>query len=154
TPPAFQFVVKLPRTLSHEASPRDLPAFRDAVDALHDRGQLAGLLCQLPQSTHQGPKPRAWLEDLGRELAGRRLAGEFRHRSWARAEVPDWLREHDIDLVSVDVPPIPNLYPTGLVQSGPHVYVRLHSRNGHNWYLSDKERYDYDYDDAALTGWI
>jgi uncharacterized protein YecE (DUF72 family) len=153
-PAAFQFVVKLPRTLSHDASPDDLPAFRDAVDALRERGQLAGLLCQLPQATHQGPKVRAWLEYLGRELAGRQLAVEFRHHSWARADVPEWLRQHGIDLVAVDVPPIPALYPAGLVQPGPRVYVRLHSRNAINWYKSDKERYDYDYDDAALMGWI
>ena len=54
----------------------------------------------------------------------------------------------------MDVPDLPGLYPRGWVQAGPVAYVRLHSRNKANWYLGDKERYDYDYDDAALGEWI
>ena len=33
-------------------------------------------------------------------------------------------------------------------------YFRFHSRNAENWYRSDKDRYDYDYDDRALMEWI
>jgi uncharacterized protein YecE (DUF72 family) len=58
-----------------------------------------------------------------------------------------------VDLVSVDVPDISSLYPGGLVQSGPRLYVRFHSRNAGNWYKSDKERYDYLYPDAVLHEW-
>jgi uncharacterized protein YecE (DUF72 family) len=153
TPAGFQFVAKLPRTLSHEEDPRDLAPFRQAVDELRRRGRLLGLLCQLPQSTHHERRHLAWLEHLGRELADYRLAVEFRHRSWARSDVPEWLRERGLDLVAVDVPDIPALYPRGLVRSGPRLYVRFHSRNAGNWYLSDKERYDYHYPDAALAEW-
>src|SRR5947209_7114000 len=42
TPPEFQFLVKLPQTISHEESRQDLPAFRAAVGALQARHQLAG----------------------------------------------------------------------------------------------------------------
>src|SRR5438105_8462856 len=38
----------------------DLPGFRKAALALEDRHQLAGLLCQLPQATHNTPQARAW----------------------------------------------------------------------------------------------
>ncbi len=54
----------------------------------------------------------------------------------------------------MDVPEIPALYPRGLVQSSSRIYVRFHSRLAKNWYQSDKDRYDYDYDDAALQEWI
>src|SRR5689334_14212259 len=54
TPAGFRFLVKIPRTLSHEQSPRDLPGFRLAVAELERRGQLSGLLCQFPQATHHG----------------------------------------------------------------------------------------------------
>src|SRR5438552_630558 len=53
TPPDFQFVVKMPRTLSHEENPKDLPGFRMAVEALRRRNQLSGILCQLPQAAHR-----------------------------------------------------------------------------------------------------
>jgi uncharacterized protein YecE (DUF72 family) len=153
TPAGFQFVAKLPRTLSHDQDPRDLEPFRTAVAALHNRGRLLGLLCQLPQATHFEPRHLAWLDWMSRELAGYRLAVEFRHRSWNRPDVPDWLRQRGLDLVAVDVPDIPALYPRGLVQSGHRFYVRFHSRNAGNWYLSDKERYDYHYPDTALQEW-
>lgn len=153
-PAGFQFVVKLTRTLSHDKDPHDLPAFRAAVEELRRRGQLLGLLCQLPQSAHHTKKDRAWLETLARGLEGYGLAVEFRHRSWDRPDVPAWLAGLGADLVAVDVPDVPALYPRGLVQSRTRLYVRLHSRNAENWYLSDKARYDYDYDDAALTEWI
>jgi uncharacterized protein YecE (DUF72 family) len=68
--------------------------------------------------------------------------------------VSAWLAERRIDLVAVDAPALPQLYPSGLVQSTQRAYVRLHSRNAGNWYASDKERYDYDYDDAALAEWV
>jgi uncharacterized protein YecE (DUF72 family) len=153
TPDGFQFVAKLPQTLSHEENPRDLAPFRQAVDELRRRGRLLGLLCQLPQATHHERRHLAWLDYLGRELADYGLAVECRHRSWARPDVREWLRERGLDLVAVDVPDIPALYPRGLVQSGPRLYVRFHSRNAGNWYLSDKERYDYHYPDAALEEW-
>src|SRR5262249_37650793 len=58
------------------------------------------------------------------------------------------------DLVAVDVPDLPGLYPRGLVQSGPRIYVRFHSRSAENWYRSDKDRYDFHYDDQALAEWV
>src|SRR5437660_8370865 len=50
-PDGFQFVVKVPRSISHEEKPNDLPLFRRAVEELRRRGRLLGLLLQLPQSS-------------------------------------------------------------------------------------------------------
>jgi uncharacterized protein YecE (DUF72 family) len=154
TPEGFQFIVKLPRSLSHEENAAELSPFREAVVELHRRRQLMGLLCQLPQASHFAPEHLNWLRTLAAELAGYRLAVEFRHCSWFRDEVPCWLAEHDLDLVSVDVPDIAALYPRGLVRSGPRLYIRFHSRNGANWYRSEKERYDYTYQDETLLEWV
>jgi uncharacterized protein YecE (DUF72 family) len=154
TPSGFQFLVKLPRSISHQNDLCDLPGFRQAVDELRGRQRLLGLLCQLPQSNHYDRRNRAWLETLARELSGYSLAVEFRHRSWFRSSVPSWLHKLGLDLVAVDVPDLPALYPCGLVRSGPHIYVRFHSRIAGNWYLGNKERYDYDYPDEVLTDWI
>jgi uncharacterized protein YecE (DUF72 family) len=153
-PAGFQFVVKLPRSISHEEKPADLPLFRRSVEEMCRRGCLLGVLCQLPQSHHYGARRLEWLDRLGRELADCHLAVEFRHHSWARPDLPDWLAERQIDLVSVDAPDLPQLYPSGLVCSTRRIYVRLHSRNAGNWYRSDRERYDYDYDDAELGEWV
>ncbi len=153
TPERFQFLVKLPRSISHERAAREIPAFREALQSLRDRKQLMGLLCQLPQSFHHGKDETAWLERVRRELPDDPLAVEFRHRSWFRADVPEWLEKQRLELVGVDVPDIDALYPRGLVRSGPRVYVRLHSRAANNWYTGDKDRYDYDYGDDVLAWW-
>jgi uncharacterized protein YecE (DUF72 family) len=63
------------------------------------------------------------------------------------------MRDRHLDLVSVDVPELPNLYPRGLVQSRERIYIRLHSRKAENWYASGAERYDYDYGADALSEW-
>lgn len=154
SPEGFQFVVKLPRTLSHEQNAEEIAGFRRAVDEVRNRGRLLGLLCQLPQACHNVPKNRAWLASLAQEFQGYGLAVEFRHHSWSHPDVPPWLGERNLDLVAVDVPDLPGLYPRGLVHSGPHLYVRFHSRNAKNWYQSDKGRYDYDYNDQVLHEWI
>ncbi len=154
TPARFQFIVKMPRSLSHEQSPSDIEGFRQAIEALRGRGQLLGLLCQLPQATHRSRKHCDWLALLAREFAGCQLAVEFRHRSWFHPEITAWLREREVDLVSVDVPDLPGLYPRGLVASGPRLYVRFHSRNAANWYGPDKDRYDYHFEDEELSEWI
>lgn len=153
TPTPFQFLVKMPRALSHEQDRNELPGFCRAVDALKRRGQLSGVLCQLPQSAHRSRSHTAWIERLAAEVADFHLAVEFRHSSWAAPEVPAWLNRLQADLVSVDVPNLPRLYPRGLVQSGRRIYVRLHSREAANWYAGGADRYDYDYQDAELMEW-
>ena len=154
TPDGFQFLVKLHRSLSHHHDRRELPRFREAVAELRRQGKLLGLLCQLPQAIHHDEKSRRWLEMLAGELAGFPLAVEFRHRSWFRPDVPVWLRDHGMDLVAVDVPDIPALYPRGLVRSDRTVYVRWHSRAADKWYTDDASRYDYHYSDDELADWI
>jgi uncharacterized protein YecE (DUF72 family) len=154
TPEGFQFLVKMPRVLSHERQLAALIPFRDAVAALHRRGRLLGLLCQLPQSAHHDRSALAWLDVLAHELAPYRLAFEFRHRSWQQADVAPWLEERGAELVSVDAPDLPGLYPSGLVRAGERIYIRLHSRNADNWYRSDKDRYDFDFTAPMLQEWI
>jgi uncharacterized protein YecE (DUF72 family) len=154
TPPGFQFLVKLPQSISHERSKNDIEGFRRAALEMNRLGRLSGLLCQLPQSAHDDRASRAWIETVARALGDLHLAVEFRHRSWAGPETTAWTAELGLAVVAVDVPDLPGLYPRGWVQSGPLAYVRFHSRNKENWYRSDKERYDYSYGDAALMEWL
>jgi uncharacterized protein YecE (DUF72 family) len=154
TPVGFQFLVKIPKTISHEESPDDIAAFRAAVMEMRTRDRLLGILCQLPQAAHQTKKRWHWLESLFDAFAGLGVAVEFRHRSWADPVVAERLGKAQVDLVSVDVPNLPDLYPRGLVLSTDRAYVRLHSRIAENWYRSDKDRYDYSFSQAELTEWI
>jgi uncharacterized protein YecE (DUF72 family) len=154
TAPGFQFLVKVPRSVSHEGEVGGLKGFREAVTELHWRDRLLGVLCEFPPSFRHGRAALDRLTVLGGELAGLSPAVEFRHRSWYRPEIAAWLGGHGLDLVSVDVPELPGLYPRGLRLSGPRVYVRFHSRNAAAWYGGEKRRYDYSYSDAELAEWV
>lgn len=154
-PEGFQFIVKLHRSLSHEHSLTEVPGIRAAVDAFQKEGKLLGLLCQYPQEFHYTDENLKRLQTVADQFPGHTLAVEFRHRSWHIPEVIEWVRERQLHLVSVDVPDISNLYPTGLVQSSRLIYIRLHSRNKKSWYgADDKRRYDYLYSDKELLEWI
>ncbi len=153
-PPGFQFVVKAPRLISHDQRPLEIPGFRDAVEGLQARGQLAGVLAQFPQAMHCTKADCDWVATLAKELGHLRLAVEFRHRSWDRPGLPGWLAEQGVDLVSVDVPDIAALFPRGWVQSGSTAYIRLHSRDAAKWYEDGGARYDYGYGEAELGEWI
>jgi uncharacterized protein YecE (DUF72 family) len=154
TPDGFQFIVKVPRTISHEERNEELPLFRSAIEELRRRQKLSGVLLQLPQSAHFNQERLNRLGDLTRAFEGCGMGVEFRHISWHEPEIRSWLASQKIDLVSVDVPRLPSLYPRGLERSTQRIYVRFHSRNGGNWYVSDKDRYDYDYGEQELKEWI
>jgi uncharacterized protein YecE (DUF72 family) len=154
TPDGFQFIVKLHRSLTHEDDLAGAGPFVEAVAPLRQAGRLLGLLCQYPQRFHDSSANRQRLEALAGRLTGLPLAVEFRHRSWDRPDLPAWLAGQGLHLVSVDVPAIPALFPTRLVQSSRLIYVRLHSRRAEAWYESGEDRYDYLYSDDELNEWL
>jgi uncharacterized protein YecE (DUF72 family) len=154
TPSGFQFLVKIPQTISHDLDLGDLAAFLDSLAGLRERQQLLGLLAQFPQRFHDAGPNRDFVARLADKAGAHRLAVEFRHVSWTAPDVPAWLANLGLHLVSVDVPDIPALFPRGLVRSSDLIYVRLHSRRASSWYESDKERYDYSYSDAEMAEWI
>jgi uncharacterized protein YecE (DUF72 family) len=84
TPPAFRFSVKMSRQITHAGRLELVGTFCESVRALGDR--LGPILCQLPPTR---PRDDGFLhllrESLDPELE---VAFEFRHESWAEADVP------------------------------------------------------------------
>ena len=84
TPPRFRFAVKMTRQITHGGRLEQVGTFCESVRQLGDR--LGPLLCQLPPTR---PRDDGFLrllrESLDPELE---VAFEFRHESWAEAEVP------------------------------------------------------------------
>ncbi|MBX7105063.1 MAG: DUF72 domain-containing protein [Gemmataceae bacterium] len=151
TPDGFRFTVKVPQSISHEQSDRELHAFRDAVAGLGDK--LSSLVLQFPQSFHHDRAHRRWLEHVTGELAPYPVGVEFRHWTWARPDVPEWLECHGAFQIAVDVPDLPALFPRGLVRSGHTLYVRFHTRSANAWHTADRERLEYDYPEETLAAW-
>jgi uncharacterized protein YecE (DUF72 family) len=152
TPPDFTFWVKANRELTHRGNLEPAGPFVEAMGPLADRGRLAGILIQLPQSFHRTDDNRQYLARLLDAMAGPTLAVEFRHASWEDPAAEASLRERQVALVVPDVPPIGELYHHEPVITGPVGYTRLHSRNADKWYKGEKERYDYLYSHEELQG--
>ena len=152
-PPGFGFTFKVPKSVSHERRDDDLPEFKSGVDRLAASGALLGLVFQVPEAFHNTPDNRAWLVRVGADLKPHRVAVEFRHRSWDAPNLCAWMEHVGLDVVSVGVPDVPSLFPSGLRVANRRVYVRLHSQNAENWYQDGKLRYNYDYTEGELSDW-
>jgi uncharacterized protein YecE (DUF72 family) len=155
TAPGFQFSLRVPRTVSHEHRIRDLRPFRLAADELAARHRLIGFVLQFPESFKDTPGNRQWLERVAIGLRPYPTWVEFRHRSWPRPRLGDWLRERGLELAAVDVPDLPQLFPRGLIDAGTsRLYVRLHSRSVENWSGSGSPKSEYDYPVSILCEWL
>lgn len=155
TPPGFQFSLKVPRTISHEHGIHDLLPFRKGADELAARHRLIGFVLQFPEKFTDTPKHREWVTRVTGNLRPYTTWVEFRHHSWNRPRLGDWLRERGAELVAVDMPDLPNLFPRGVIDHGSErLYIRLHSRLVGNWHAGGPSRHDYDYPDEVLRAWI
>jgi uncharacterized protein YecE (DUF72 family) len=155
TPPGFQFSLKVPRTVSHEFRVHDLEPFRKAADELTRAHRLIGMVLQFPEMFRDTAKNREWVERVLRGLYPNPVYVEFRHVSWQRPRLGDWLRQRGGELAAIDVPELPQLFPRAFLDPGTsRVYARLHSRVTENWNGPGKMRYDFDYPDVVLREWV
>jgi uncharacterized protein YecE (DUF72 family) len=84
TPPEFRFAVKMSRRITHGGRLELLPTFTEQARALGER--LGPILVQFPETrTRDEGFLRLVVDSLDPELE---YAFEFRHESWAGAEVP------------------------------------------------------------------
>ncbi len=160
TPAGFRFVVKAPRTLSHERKlePESIAAFRDCLEPLRNAGKLDGVLVQFPWSFK--PEVESWrlLEGTRRDLPELPIFVEFRHADWARPETFAHLRNQELGFCVVDEPRFASLMPPVVELTTASGYVRLHGRNGATWWRprgqGGGDRYDYLYSEAELHEWV
>jgi len=152
------YCAKLTRTMTHEIAD-DWQAQADlycrGIEPLSASGRLLGVLVQLPPFFRRTPENRSYLARLFDALHPLPLAVEFRHRSWALDSVFKGLAERRITLVSVDGPPLPELFPALDVVTNPDLfYLRLHGRNSQGWRSGSKQQqFDYDYTEDELRQW-
>lgn len=152
------YCAKLTRTMTHEIADdwqTQADLYCRGIKPLLASGRLFGVLVQLPPFFRRTPENRSYLARLFDALHSLPLAVEFRHRSWALDSVFKGLTERRITLVSVDGPPLPDLFPALDVVTNPDLfYLRLHGRNSHGWRSGSKQQqFDYDYTEDELRQW-
>jgi uncharacterized protein YecE (DUF72 family) len=121
-PDSFRFVLKAPRSITHirrlVACDEPLKQFVGVAHLLGDK--LGPLLFQLPpQFRKDVPRLTSFLALVPDSV---RIAFEFRHASWADAEVYDALRAAKVALCPSDVDDAP---PPELIPTAPFAYLRL-----------------------------
>jgi len=154
-PEDFDFVVKAHQSMTHE---EETPAesydqLLRAIEPVREAGRLEGILAQFPWRFRRTPEAERHLLEMRQRFHGLSLFAEFRHDSWMREEVFDFLAGHGIGYCCVDEPALEGLVPPVARLTTDVAYVRFHGRNEKNWWGKEGDRYDYDYRPEELQEW-
>ena len=155
TPTGFRFAVKANEATTHKLDPSVLDSFKEAVEPAKVAQRLAGVLCQFPYAFRNTEQNRAYLAQLAKDLADFKPIIEFRHDSWIKPAVFDFLRANRLAYCSVDEPQIPGLVPRIAKVTSDIAYLRFHSRDASKWFGGEgKGRYDYLYTKEEMSEWL
>lgn len=176
TPAAFLFSVKLFQKFTHpemylkktgldpwDLGQKEIDEFRAMLDPLAAAGKLGILLAQFPSSFHEEPATREYVEWLLETFRDYEMAVELRHASWGAAarEIDALLARYRAGLVLIDEPRFASsitLDPKMMIDAAPErpAYIRLHGRNGANWWAHEKseDRYNYLYSQEELSPFV
>jgi uncharacterized protein YecE (DUF72 family) len=157
-PEGFRFTVKVPGSFTHqrEKFQEALIPFRKSIQPIVENGMLGCLVAQFPYSFRSS---REGLEHIVKIREGMELplVVEFRHVSWQKEDVYEFLHDYDIGYVNVDLPRIYGLpTPSGVVTADV-AYVRFHGRvDAKTWWEPEeaKLRYAYLYNEDELKEWV
>jgi len=156
-PEGFQFLVKLHKETTHAGDNplAAVQALHEVTTPLREAGKFAGYLGQFPYAFKNDEGSRRLLAGLRSELPEVPVFIEFRHASWLKQPVFEYLATHDLGYVCVDEPSLKGLLPPQTITTTGTGYIRLHGRNAGTWWHSDKgDRYDYSYSEDELQEWV
>ena len=158
--PAFRFLVKLNRDLTHDTSGADPERWPDlaaeflhGIEPLGKAKKLGAVLAQFPFSFRFGPEEVRRLGRLRALLSEPPLVLEVRHASWFAPPALDAVRGLGFSLAYVDLPPSWDHPPDWHAPTGSIGYLRLHGRNSTQWFRRGAERddkYDYLYGESEI----
>lgn len=156
-PNGFSFTLKANQVMTHERT-LDPVIFKDfchALAPLRDQGKLGCILAQFPTSFHNNDDNRAYLEGFRDRMGDIPTVVEFRHHSWAKEVVFQWLSTLELGFCCVDQPQLKTLMPPIATATSSIAYVRFHGRNAAKWWQHQQahERYDYSYTETELAKW-
>ena len=156
TPDDFIFIVKAHQSMTHKID-RDVPfkQFQEACSPLVEAHKFGGILAQFPPGFQNEEKSREYLKRFRDAYADQPIFVEFRHDSWLKEPIFEFLKRNQLSFVSVDQPQLPGLLPPILRATTDTAYVRFHGRNSAKWHKHDHayERYNYLYSLEELNDW-
>ena len=156
TPEGFGFIVRTHKSLTHERTDilSHIDAFKDSIRPLVEAKKLQGLLMQFPHSFRSSQKNVTYLKRVSDLLRGHTIYVEFCHKGWMRDEIYQLCDDADLNICSVDCPPIELLPRPELHDTSKSIYIRFHGRNTKQWKDGGALRHDYLYTERQLENWI
>jgi uncharacterized protein YecE (DUF72 family) len=150
---------KLHQSFSHtlEADQAAAERFLYTFAPAREAGVMGPLLAQFPSRFKNTPENRDYLATLAEWFRGFDLVIEFRHDSWDRLPIYQYVADLGLGVVSLDVPVVRGMPKSSLHKiNNQRAYLRLHGRNASNWWdgQSAAERHDYLYTEAELRPWV
>lgn len=153
----MMFCAKLHKSFTHDftATAQSASEFKYTMQPLLENGKLGALLAQFPFAFKNTLESRTYLEQLATWFVGYPLAVEFRHVSWDKLAVYQFLADLGLHPVSLDLPALQGL-PSPVLRYSQIAYLRLHGRNSANWFEGKDaaERHDYLYTEEELIPWV
>jgi uncharacterized protein YecE (DUF72 family) len=150
-----------PKDLDPDAVEYLWSSFFDALDPLERTEKLGAVLFQFPPWFTIRRSSKDYLVECAERAKPRRICVEFRHQSWMteenREETLDFLREHDLAYVCVDMPQgFRSSLPPVVAATSPALgVIRFHGRNREEWESgSVQRRFRYLYSDRELEEWV
>lgn len=157
-PEEFQFAVKLSQEFTHqrEQMEESIKPFRGGIQPLIGNDRLTVLLAQFPYSFKPNENNYQHLARLRETFPDIPIQVEFRNKYWITENTFDFLREHDLGYVCVDMPRLPKLVPPTVQATTDLGYVRFHGRSTKHWWNAPEPymRYDYLYTNEVLQEWV
>ena len=157
-PAGFIFSVKVHKSMTHtrDCSREDYCSYVEALKPLVEAGMLGPLLMQFPWGFKFSVANMDYLKVLRDYLGELDLCVEFRHVSWLRDEVFDFLKKEKLGFCNVDQPGLKTLLPATDINTSHTGYIRFHGRNYANWWKPGQAymRYDYMYRQEELMEWL
>jgi uncharacterized protein YecE (DUF72 family) len=157
-PQDFIFAVKAHRSMTHtrDCSKDDYCSYVEALDPLIESGKMGPLLMQFPWGFKFSTSNMDYLKSLRDHFGDLDLCVEFRHSSWLRDEVFEFMKNQNLGYCNVDQPALKTLLPPTEINTSDTGYFRFHGRNYANWWKPKQTymRYDYMYEQGELIEWL
>jgi uncharacterized protein YecE (DUF72 family) len=151
------FCAKLHQSFTHDlsANAESASKYLYTMQPLIEGGRFGSALAQFPFKFKNTTESRVYLSKLAEWFQGVPVAVEFRHSSWDKEPVYQFLADLGLHAVSVDLPKLEGL-PVAVLKRGAFVYIRFHGRNSGNWFEGKDaaERHDYSYTNDELEPWV
>jgi len=157
-PDDFLFSVKAHKSMTHtrDCSRQDYRLYINALSPLIDSYRLGPLLLQFPWHFKFSKSNMEYIGCIREYFGELDLCIEFRHNSWIRDEVYDFLKKQKLGFTNVDQPCLKNLLPPTSINTTSTGYIRFHGKNNRDWWKPAEAymRYNYMYEQNELLEWL